>query len=106
MTSPAGRMAPVAAALVLFAVLAALQSRLGAYAFDDAYIHFRIARHLAEHGHPYYNLGEAVMASSSTAWTIVLAAFFALGGSASSVALLEAAFTTLAVVVYTRLIAA
>ena len=99
-------MAPVAAALVLFAVLAALQSRLGAYAFDDAYIHFRIARHLAEHGHPYYNLGEAVMASSSTGWTIVLAAFFALGGSASSVALLEAAFTTLAVVVYTRLIAA
>ena len=106
MESPAGRIAPVAAALALFALLAALQLRLGAYAFDDAYIHFRIARHLAEHGRPYYNLGEAVMASSSTLWTLVLAAFFALGGRESTVAVPEAAFTTMAVVVYARLIAA
>ena len=53
-------------------ILFIVHLNLRTYAFDDAYIHFRVAMHLAEFGEPYFNLGEAVMASSSTGWTILL----------------------------------
>lgn len=43
------------------------------FASDDSYIHLRISRHLIESGHPYYNLGEPVMVTSSPVWTILLA---------------------------------
>jgi hypothetical protein len=42
------------------------------YAFDDAYIHMRIAEYLSDFGEPYFNLGEPVKASSSSGWTIFL----------------------------------
>ncbi|HSB66952.1 MAG TPA: hypothetical protein VLD65_10255, partial [Anaerolineales bacterium] len=58
---------------VVTGVLIVIHLNLRGYAFDDAYIHFRIATHLAEHGQPFFNLGEAVMASTSTGWTILLA---------------------------------
>jgi hypothetical protein len=54
-------------------ILIVVHLNLRAYAFDDAYIHFRIASHLADYGEPFFNRGEAVMASSSTGWTILLA---------------------------------
>ncbi len=41
---------------------------------DDAFIHARIAEHLFETGEPYFNLGVAFKASSSTGYTFVLAA--------------------------------
>lgn len=47
--------------------------RLRDYAFDDAYIHFRIADHLATLGAPDFNIGERINASSSPMWTILLA---------------------------------
>lgn len=59
--------------VAIIGVLIVVHLNLRSYAFDDAYIHFRIADHLAEHGQPYFNLGEAVMASTSTGWTILLA---------------------------------
>ncbi len=59
--------------IIVFIILAVIHLSLRNYAFDDAYIHFRIASHLAKFGQPYYNLGEPVMASSSTGWTILLA---------------------------------
>lgn len=75
----------------LFSVLALLSTWLHAalhqYAFDDAYIHFRVADRFLEHGAPYYNAGEAVMASSSPAWTVVLCLLFLAGGSAMAVAI-------------------
>jgi hypothetical protein len=96
----------LAGIVLVFAVLAFVHWRLHPFAFDDAYIHFRIARHLAEHGVPYYNLGEAVMASSSSVWTIVLAILFACGATPAALALVNAALTTACVPVYARLIAA
>jgi hypothetical protein len=58
----------VVAILLLF-----IHVRLHDYAYDDAYIHFRIATHLVDYGAPYYNPGESINASSSTGWTITLA---------------------------------
>lgn len=39
---------------------------------DDAYIHFRIAEQYASTGQPYFNTGEAVMATLSPLWTVLL----------------------------------
>jgi hypothetical protein len=73
--------------LALGAILALLFVPLSRYAFDDAYIHFRIADHLVRYGQPYFNPGEPVMASSSSAWTLTLAALFALAGRDAGVGL-------------------
>lgn len=48
------------------------------YAFDDAFIHFRVARNFVENGKPYYNVGEAVKVSTSSGWSIFLAIIFKL----------------------------
>ncbi len=42
-------------------------------AADDSYIHRRIAENLVHTGHAYFNPGEAVMATSSPLWTLLLA---------------------------------
>jgi hypothetical protein len=60
-------------AIISSLILGIIHLSLRAYAFDDAYIHFRIAAHLADFGEPYFNQGDAVMASSSSGWTIILA---------------------------------
>jgi len=39
---------------------------------DDAYIHLRIAHNMIRTGHPYFNLGERVMVTSSPVWTLLL----------------------------------
>jgi len=54
--------------------LAALFIVFREYPADDAYIHLRIAEHLAVHNQPYFNLNEPVMGSSSPLWTVLLAA--------------------------------
>jgi hypothetical protein len=48
------------------------------YLLEDSYIHFRIADHLSRFGVPHFNLGEAVKVSSSSVWTLVLAALFSI----------------------------
>jgi hypothetical protein len=55
-----------------------LHLRLINNAADDAYIHLRIARNLAQAGQPYYNLNDPVLASSSILWTLVLGGMFKL----------------------------
>jgi hypothetical protein len=50
--------------------------RLYQYAFDDAFIHFRVARNFLENGTPYYNPGEVVKVSTSSGWTVILTIFF------------------------------
>lgn len=55
------------------ALVAIASIRLLPFAYDDAYIHFRIAENLAAHGRPYFNLDERVMGSSSLVWTCFLA---------------------------------
>ena len=75
------------------------------YAYDDAYIHIRIARNLASVGVPYFNVDEPVMASSSTGWTLFLAFLFKLfGDHLIFIALCNGLFTTACVFVYTRLV--
>lgn len=64
------------AGILLFLVVLLMQFKLQDYAFDDAYIHFRIARNFIEHGVPYYNPGERVMASTSTGWILIVTALF------------------------------
>src|SRR5262249_44557003 len=74
---------------------------------DDAYIHFRIAEHLATHGVPCFNVDEPVMGSSSAAWTIVLATVFKLLPFAglTAISVFNAMLTTAAVYVYARVLA-
>lgn len=55
------------------------------YAFDDAYIHFRIVRNLWETGTPYYNVSEAVKVSTSTGWTLFLFLFYSVAQALSLV---------------------
>jgi len=77
------------------------------YIFDDAYIHFRIAQNFAGHGVPYFNLGEPVMASSSSAWTLFLALLIKLLPSSVNIsgmiAIANALFTSVGMIVYTAL---
>ncbi len=67
--------------LGLTALLVTLAYWGGPAPSDDAYIHLRIAEHLATHGQPYFNLGDPVMGSSSPAWTVVLAFLHRLPGT-------------------------
>lgn len=64
-------------AITYFAFYIAFYS---SYPADDAFIHLRIARHFAENGVPYYNLGERVNGSSSLLWTVLLSTLFKLFG--------------------------
>jgi len=74
------------------------------YAFDDAYIHFRVAEQLLEQGAPYYNSGEAVMASSSPVWTLLLSALFLVtGSSAGFVAILNGVIAALGALTFVAL---
>ena len=63
--------------LCLTGLLIALHVRLSQYAYDDAYIHFRVARNLFENGTPYFNPGEMVKVSTSSGWTIFLSLLYA-----------------------------
>jgi hypothetical protein len=101
------------AIILAFGVLLVfVHAKLYEYSFDDAYIHFRIANHLAHNGEPYFNLGEAVSASSSPAWTVILAIIIRLGQPFGIdahlpivIAYFNAIFTLLGAVAYTSLLA-
>ncbi|HOU14865.1 MAG TPA: hypothetical protein PKZ84_17290 [Anaerolineae bacterium] len=95
-----------AAALLLW-----LHLRFYHYAFDDAYIHFRIAQNLVRYGAPYFNPDEAVKASSSSGWTLCLAGIIGLSQALRFtvdlpliVACLNAVFTLCGAMVYTALL--
>lgn len=62
----------VATALIILLFIV-MHLRLSQYAFDDAYIHFRVARHLLDTGTPYFNADEIVKVSTSSGWTLFLA---------------------------------
>lgn len=65
--------------ILIFAVfLILIHLRLYQYAFDDAFIHFRIARNLFETGKPYFNVNEAVKVSTSSGWVIFLTILFSI----------------------------
>jgi len=58
--------------LLITASVVALHVFLAPYAYDDAYIHFRIVRNFIDYGLPYFNPSEPVMGSSSPVWILVL----------------------------------
>lgn len=64
--------------LFLVSLLVALHVRLGQYAFDDAYIHFRIARNFFESGAPYFNDNNILKVSTSSGWTVFLILLYGL----------------------------
>jgi len=64
----------------LFLFLLFAHWQVADYAFDDAYIHFRIAENLLFYGEPYFNRGERVMVTSSPVYTLVLTFLFAVFG--------------------------
>lgn len=53
------------------------------YALDDPYIHLAMARNLVEHGTWGLNAGEIEPASSSPAWTLILAMCFGVVGTSA-----------------------
>lgn len=55
---------------------------------DDAYINFRAALHFYEHGVPYINPSEAIAATSSLFYVMMISPFFALTPAAVPVAML------------------
>lgn len=65
--------------ILIFAIfLILIHLRLYQYAFDDAFIHFRIARNLFETGKPHFNVNEAVKVSTSSGWVIFLTILFSI----------------------------
>lgn len=80
-----------------------LHLRFFPYAEDDAYIHFRIANHLADYGLPYFNLNDPVMSSSSPGWSVLLALLFRfISRDLYLVSILNALTTAGGAVVFTR----
>lgn len=95
---------PAISLCVLAIWLQCIHLSLAEYAVDDAYIHFRIADHLATLGTPYFNPGEPVFATSSILWTCILAAIFKCAGSEIwAVAVLNGLITLANVYVWCRL---
>lgn len=96
----------------LLAILTVLiHIRFYEYGFDDAFIHFRVARNLLDAGAPYYNLGEAVKVSTSSGWIILLTPiiwatrlFQADNSLALVVSILNSFFTVLGMLMYTKII--
>ena len=62
--------------LFIATFLIVVHLRLYEYAFDDAFIHFRVARNLFETGYPYYNANDLLKVSTSSGWIIFLTIFF------------------------------
>lgn len=94
--------------LICFTLLAVLlipvHLILSPYAYDDAYIHVRIADHLAFQGVPYFNLNEAVNADSSPGWVIVLAFLFRFTSvDPRVIALLNAFITAAGTILFAKL---
>lgn len=97
--------------MLLASIILWAHVKLYRYAFDDAYIHFRIAQNFVAHGEPYYNPGESVKASSSSGWTLFLTGIVWFGRLLSLdlnlplwVAVFNAFFTLCGVVVYAILL--
>ncbi len=91
--------------IAMATLLVLIHLRLLPYADDDAYIHLRIAKNFAQYGRPYFNGTEAVNASSSPGWTLILAMLYFLQGPIPiSVSLLNAGLTFMGALVHARLL--
>ena len=89
---------------LLLAFILPLYIGLVPWAFDDAFIHLRVAGNLAAGEGPYYNPGQVVNASSAPAWTLLLALMKMLGGSVIWIACLNAVLTVAGARVFVDLV--
>lgn len=100
----AGR-AAIAVGFAVFAGFALV--RLSGFPYDDAFIHLRIARRLAESGEPFYNSSEPVLGSTSPLWVLLLAVLQRVGFDGVAAArLLGAIALAILVIVLERLLGA
>ena len=97
--------------ILLAGLVIALHIRLYQYAYDDAYIHFRIARNLLDNGAPYFNENEAVKVSTSSGWTVMLSVVLKIIGILKldslyplTVSIVNAIFTIGGMFVYTKIV--
>lgn len=91
--------------LLVIVPLLVLHIRLQNYIYDDAYITIRIASHLIGYGQPYFNLGEKVNVSSTTVWTLLVAAALLMGKSRLvSICILNAAISTCGMIAFIDLL--
>ena len=97
--------------ILIIGFLLAIHLRLSQYAFDDAYIHFRVARNLIETGAPYFNPLAPLKVSTSSGWVIFLAAIYALVKTIHLeshfplvISITNAFITTGAAIVYPRIV--
>lgn len=90
--------------LILTAFIIPIHLKLFPYVNDDAYIHIRIAQNFVKYGKPYFNPGEAINASSSPVWTIVLAFLFKyISDSPLAISILNSIITAIGLLIHTRL---
>lgn len=91
--------------VALFGLLLIPHLGLQNYVYDDAYIHLRLAMHLVQNGHPYFNPGEAVNAGSSPVWTVIVAGILLLSAfHPVGLAALGALISTFGVVAFVYLV--
>ena len=97
--------------VLLISSLIMLHIRLYKYAFDDAYIHFRVARNLYETGMPFFNIHDPIKVSTSSGWVVFLTTvwgiikLFKLSISLPLIiAILNALLTVAAAQIYTAII--
>ncbi|MBN1314154.1 MAG: hypothetical protein JXA42_01755 [Anaerolineales bacterium] len=92
-------------AILLLVFLIPVHIKLSHYAFDDAYIHLRIADNLANNNAPFFNPGERIMASTSPGWTTFLAVLLKLlPFSMELLSIVNALFCVAGAVIFTQLV--
>lgn len=80
LASPSSVATPLAAIVaVALAIAFVVHAQAWAFLSDDAFISFRYARHLAEHGALQFNLGERVEGYTNFLWVIQLATLAGFG---------------------------
>jgi len=104
-------LAAILGMLLLMGIVVLLHIQLHQYSYDDAYIHFRVARNLVDFGVPYYNPLEILKVSTSSGWVIFLALIYWLakaihlvGHFALIISIINALITIGVVFIYTRIV--
>lgn len=79
--------------------------RLLPFGYDDAFIHFRIARNFVLYGNPYFNPSEMVFATSSFVWTVILSFIYIINHNLPvCVSIINSISTILGSIIWLRLL--
>ena len=103
----AGKNKQVIVFVLAWSLLSFVCVRLLPFAFDDAYIHFRIAENFLRFGSPFFNFNEPVMSTSSPVWTLLLIitkTIISKGSLPNAVAIINAFLTVSGGFIWVRII--